>query len=150
MATCARLPKDSGRSGANLWHKSAHGYERRSNVAVRPTHFEFYSNDPEASVDFLAKAFGWGVERYGDADYWLIDTGEGHGINGAVVRSGDDGPKTLNTCDVEDIDAAVQAVEMSGGTLVSDIVEIEGVGRYAQVQGPGGEEFGLMEPVRLS
>lgn len=119
-------------------------------MAVRPTHFEFYSNDPEASVEFLAKAFGWGVERYGEAEYWMIDTGEGPGINGAVVRSGDDGPRTLNTCGVEDIDAAVQAVEMSGGVLVTDIVDIEGVGRYAQVQGPGGEEFGLMEPAEVS
>ncbi len=116
-------------------------------MAVRPTHFEFYSDDPESTVEFLARAFGWGVQRYGEADYWMIDTGDGAGIDGAVVRSGGDGPKTMNTCSVEDIDAAVQAVEMSGGTVVAGVTEIQGVGRYAQVRGPGGEEFGLMEPI---
>ena len=45
-------------------------------MAVRPTHFEFYSNDPEATVKFLAKAFGWAAQRWGDEDYWLLDTGD--------------------------------------------------------------------------
>ena len=75
-------------------------------MPVRPTHFEFYSADPEATVEFLAKVFGWRAEQWGDQEYWLLDTGEGPGINGAVTRAGDDGPKTVNTCDVEDLDAA--------------------------------------------
>jgi len=28
-------------------------------MPVRPTHFELYSADPKATVDFLTKAFGW-------------------------------------------------------------------------------------------
>jgi predicted enzyme related to lactoylglutathione lyase len=116
-------------------------------VAVRPTHFEFYSADPEASVEFLAKVFGWRAERWGDQEYWLIDTGEGPGINGAVARAGDEGPRTLNTCDVEDLDAAIEAIEIGGGKLLTEVMELEGVGRWVQVEGPGGEEFGLMEPV---
>ena len=115
-------------------------------MAVRPTHFEFYSNDPEATVKFLAKAFGWAAKRWGDEDYWLLDTGDGPGINGAVARSGDDGPKTLATCNVDDLDAAIQAVEISGGSLLTDVMEIEGVGKWIQIEGPGGEVFGLMEP----
>ena len=116
-------------------------------MPVQPTHFEFYSEDPEATVDFLKKAFGWRIEQWGDEDYWLVDTGEGPGINGAIARAGDDGPKTLNTCDVEDLDAAIEAVTLSGGRPLTDITEIEGVGRWAQVVGPGGEVFGLMQPL---
>ena len=115
-------------------------------MPVRPTHFEFYSSDPDATVEFLSKAFGWDAERWGDKDYWLLDTGDGPGINGAVLRSGNDGPKTLTTCEVEDLDAAVEAVKLSGGTLIADMVELPGVGRWVQVEGPGGEVFGLMEP----
>ena len=115
-------------------------------MPVRPTHFEFYSNDPDATVEFLVKAFGWGTKRWGDEDYWLVDTGDGPGINGAVVRSGDDGPKTLVTCEVEDLDAAVEAVKLSGGTPLTDMVGLPGVGRWVQIEGPGGEVFGLMEP----
>ena len=116
-------------------------------LAVSPTRFEFYSNDPAATVEFLRRAFGWDAERWSDEDYWLLDTGDGPGINGAVVRSGDDGPKTLASCEVEDLDAAVEAVEMSGGTVLSDIQELPEVGRWVQIKGPGGEVLGLMEPV---
>lgn len=116
-------------------------------MPVRPTHFEFYSTDPEATVEFLKKAFGWRVEQWADEEYWLVDTGEGPGINGAIARAGDDGPKTLNTCDVEDLDAAIEAVRLSGGRPLTDTMEIEGVGRWAQVEGPGGEVFGLMQPL---
>jgi uncharacterized protein len=114
-------------------------------MGVRPTHFEFYSADPAATVDFLVKAFGWRAEQWGDQEYWLLETGEGAGINGAVTRAGEDGPKTLATCDVEDLDAAIQAVEISGGSLLTDIMEIPDVGRWVEVEGPGGEVFGLME-----
>lgn len=116
-------------------------------MPVRPTHFEFYSDDPEATVEFLARAFGWGVERWGEEEYWLIDTGDGPGINGAVARAGNAGPMTINTCDVEDITAAMEAVRISGGELLTEIVDIDGVGRFAQVKGPGGAVFGLMEPM---
>jgi hypothetical protein len=115
-------------------------------VPVRPTHFEFYSTNPEATVEFLTTVFGWQAQRWEDQEYWLLDTGEGAGINGAVAPAGDDGPKTLNTCDVEDLEAAIEAVKIGGGHLLTDIVEVPGVGRWVQVGGPGGEEFGLMEP----
>lgn len=115
-------------------------------MAVRPTHFEFYSNDPESTVEMLTKAFGWGAQQWGEEDYWLLDTGDGPGINGAVARSGDDGPKTLITADVEDLEAALEAIKLSGGKPLTEVIEIQGVGRWAQVEGPGGEVFGLMEP----
>lgn len=116
-------------------------------MPVRPTHFEFYSNDPEGTVALLTKAFGWRAQKWDGQDYWLLETGDGPGINGGVVRSGDEGPMTMITCEVEDLDAAVEAVGISGGTLLTDIVELEEVGRWAQVEGPGGEVFGLMEPL---
>lgn len=115
-------------------------------MPVRPTHFEFYSTDPEATIAFLSTVFGWRVERWGGEEYWLVDTGDGPGINGAVARAGEDGPKTLTTCDVEDLDAAVEAVRIGGGTLLTEVIEVPGVGRWVQVAGPGGAEFGLMEP----
>jgi hypothetical protein len=115
-------------------------------LAVRPTHFEFYSADPEATVAFLSTVFGWAAERWGDEEYWVIETGDGPGINGAVARAGDDGPKTINTCDVEDLDAAIEAVRIGGGHLLTDVIELPGVGGWSLVAGRGGEEFGLMEP----
>ncbi|MGA7098182.1 MAG: VOC family protein [Acidimicrobiia bacterium] len=115
-------------------------------MPVRPTHFEFYSTDPAATVEFLSTVFGWRAEKWGDEDYWLLDTGEGPGINGAVAAAGPEGARTLNTCEVEDLEAAIEAVKIGGGSVVSGIVELPGVGRWAEVAGPGGEEFGLMEP----
>jgi hypothetical protein len=121
--------------------------KRGASLAVRPTHFEFYSADPEATVEFLTTVFGWRAQKWEDQEYWLLETGDdGPGINGAVTRAGDEGPRTLNTCDVEDLDAAIEAVQIGGGRLLTDIMELTGVGRWVQVEGPGGEEFGLMEP----
>ena len=63
-------------------------------MAVRPTHFEIYSADPRATVEFLTTVFGWWVEQWEDQDYWLVDTGDGPGISG-VALAGDDGPRRL-------------------------------------------------------
>jgi len=89
-------------------------------LAVRPTHFEFYSADPLATVKFLSTVFGWRAEQWEDEEYWLLETGDGPGINGAVARAGDDGPKTLATCDVEDLDAGRHDVTGEQGLVVDE------------------------------
>ena len=114
----------------------------------RLIHFEFNSSDPLASVGFFEKALGWSFTRWGEHDYWLATTGEdGPGINGAVglAREGAE-PHTLNTVEVKDLEAAISDCEQAGGVCSPDILEIPGVGRWARVREPGGNEFGMIEP----
>ncbi len=116
-------------------------------VSNRPTHFEFYSSDAAASVAFFEQALGWKFEQWGDQPYWLATTGDDQpGIDGAVAPAPEGTtPHTLNTLDVEDLDVALAACEAAGGTRSTDIMDIPGIGRWIQMQEPGGNVFGLME-----
>ena len=119
-------------------------------MGARPVHFEFYSADPAASVAFFEEALGWSFSRYADFDYWLATTGdEPPGIDGAVgaLAPGDTGPYTMNTVQVAGLERAIETCEQAGGTLSSGIQEIPGVGRRAGIREPGGNEFGLFEPI---
>lgn len=114
----------------------------------RLIHFEFNSPDPLASVAFFEQALGWSFHKWGDYDYWLATTGEDEpGIDGAVgLASEEDGPHTLNTVQVEDLEAAISDCKQAGGDCSSEILEIPGVGRWVRVREPGGNEFGMIEP----
>lgn len=114
----------------------------------RPVHFEFLSSDPIASVGFFEEALGWSFNRWGEHDYWLATTGNQEpGINGAVglVPEGTN-PYTMNTVQVTDLEGTIAACENTGGTRISDIMEIPGVGRWVRIREPGGNEFGMIEP----
>ena len=115
----------------------------------RPIHFEMNSSDPAASVAFFEQALGWRFDRWGDFAYWLATTGEGEpGINGAVgLASEGKGPYTMNTVQVTDLEAAIAACEAAGGTRSADIREIPGIGRWTGIREPGGNEFGMIEPL---
>lgn len=114
----------------------------------RLIHFEFNSSDPLASVAFFEQALGWSFSKWGEYDYWLATTGEDEpGINGAVgvARDGAE-PHTLNTVQVDDLEAAISACERAGGSCDAEILEIPGVGRWVRVREPGGNQFGMIEP----
>lgn len=114
----------------------------------RLIHFEFNTSDPLASVAFFENALGWSFTKWGEYDYWLATTGEDEpGINGAVglTREGVE-PHTLNTVQVENLEAAISNCEKAGGSYYPEILEIPGVGRWARVRAPGGVEFGMIEP----
>ena len=115
----------------------------------RLIHFAFYSSDPAASVAFFEQALGWNFNRWGEFDYWLATTGsEEPGINGAVGLAPEDtGPYTMNTVQVADLEAAIEVCENAGGTRSADIMEIPGVGRWVRIREPGGNEFGMIEPL---
>lgn len=106
----------------------------------RLIHFEFYLSDPAASVAFFEQALGWNCDRWGDFDYWLATTGEeAPGINGAVGLAPEGAePYTMNTVQVADLEAAIDACERAGGTRCADIREIPGVGRWVGIREPGG------------
>ena len=114
----------------------------------RPVHFEFHSSDPAASVAFFEQALGWKFDRWGDFDYWLATTGEDPpGIDGAVEAAPEGvEPYTMNTVQVSDLEASIEACEKAGGTRIGDIREIPGVGRWARIREPGGNHFGMMGP----
>lgn len=113
----------------------------------RVVHFEFPTTDMAASRKFFEEVLGWTLEQYQDGmEYWMATTGDPSqpGINGALYVPGEHMSGTVNTVDVEDLEAALARVTANGGQVV-ERMEIPEVGWLAYVRDPGGVFFGMMQ-----
>ena len=111
----------------------------------RPVHFELNAVDAEASVDFFTSVFDWTVQRWGDEKYWLLSTGDGIGIDGAIMPSRDGQPRTVNIVEVDSIDAHQERVIAAGGKVIVDKTAMPGLGWLVYCADPAGLIFGMME-----
>ena len=115
----------------------------------RPVHFDISADDPERAAGFYRTVFGWQVDKWeGPVDYWLITTGpEGTpGIDGGMGRRpAAEGPSTVITIDVADLDAALRAILAAGGSVVHGKHAVPGVGWLAYCADTEGNVFGAMQ-----
>lgn len=113
----------------------------------RIIHFEIPATDPEKSIAFYEKTFGWKFTRWGEEEYWLATTGEDDkpGINGAIIKRRAPEMPVVNTVQVNDIDQAIKDVESNGGTLVVPKSTIPTMGHLAYFKDPDGIIHGLMQ-----
>lgn len=114
----------------------------------RVVHFEIPADNPERAVKFYQDVFGWQFQKWeGPMEYWMVTTGaEGQpGINGGLLRRQQPAQGTVNTVDVESVDAAVASVEKSGGKVALPKTAIPGVGYLAYGVDPEGNIFGMMQ-----
>lgn len=115
----------------------------------RVVHFDITAEDPERAVKFYADVFGWKAEKWegGGMPYWLLTTGpeSERGIDGGLSRRDGAGTETMNTIDVKNLDAAVEAVTGSGGKLLREKSAIPGVGWFALCEDTERNKFGLMQ-----
>jgi uncharacterized protein len=111
---------------------------------ARVIHFEIPADDPQRAITFYRAAFAWEIERWkGPTEYWMVRTGEGPGINGALLPRAQLAV-TTNTIGVEDLDMAIARVERHGGTTLPAMT-IAGVGRFCYAQDTEGNLFGMMQ-----
>jgi predicted enzyme related to lactoylglutathione lyase len=114
---------------------------------ARVVHFEINADDGERAVDFYTNVFGWKVEKWkGPVDYWLLTTGEGEpGIDGAITLRADPLEATVNTVDVDSVDACMAKVVEHGGTILIPKMAVPGVGWMAYCKDTEGNTFGVMQ-----
>jgi uncharacterized protein len=117
----------------------------------RVTHFEIYTDDPEAVQPFYQDVFGWKFDKFegGPIEYWLATTGgdKDPGINGGITRPREgQSPGTLNTIAVESLDRTMKNIERCGGKICVPKMAIPNVGWLAYAADPAGNVFGIMEP----
>jgi len=117
----------------------------------RVTHFEIYTENPEAVRPFYEKVFDWKFKKFegGPVEYWVITTGDEKepGINGGITRPREgQSPGTINTIVVSSLDTFITKIEQSGGRICVPKMAIPTIGWLAYVQDPQDNVFGIIEP----
>ncbi len=109
------------------------------------THIEIPADDPERARRFYAAVAGWEFgQMEAFPDYWMFRTGEASG-GGLGKRGQSVGSVVRVYISVDRLGDAVAAAEANGGTVIQPATEIPGMGRYAAVRDPEGNEIGLWE-----
>jgi predicted enzyme related to lactoylglutathione lyase len=113
---------------------------------LRPVHFEIFGDNTAKATAFYNFVFGWKVSRWGDQDYWLYETGEGTGIDGASAPTQEHQQRVVLTMETDDLDGTVRRARAAGGSVLLERAPIPGVGWLAQVRDPNGVLMGIMQP----
>jgi predicted enzyme related to lactoylglutathione lyase len=121
-------------------------------------HFELPVDDPERAKRFYTEAFGWSLADVPGMGYTLATTTptgdrgplEPGAINGGMAGRG--GPITapVITVEVDDIDAALTAVERLGGRTVQGRNPVGDMGFSGYFADPEGNVVGLWQTAALS
>ncbi len=117
----------------------------------RVVFFEIPAKDPAKVADFYKNVFGWEINKWeGPFDYWLITTGEDEepGINGGIMTT-DMGQMVRNTIGVDSIDDYMKKIENAGGKMVTEKMEIKGIGIMAAFVDTEGNISVIMEPAPM-
>ncbi len=121
----------------------------------RVIHFEIHASQPAALIEFYAGLFGWKFSRWGEIEYWLIDTGakDQPGIDGGLVRRRGDRPPAAQavgsfvcTVQVDSLDASLARSTELGAGVALPRMAVPGVGWLAYITDPDGNLLGMMEP----
>lgn len=108
-------------------------------------HIEFPADDPERAMTFYSAVAGWEFSAMeGMPDYWVFRSGEGYG-GGVGKRGVSVGQVVRDYIEVDSIENALAAAERTGGTLTEPKSEIPGLGWFAVVHDPEGNEVGLFQ-----
>ena len=124
----------------------------------RPVHFEIHAEDPQRALDFYTAVFGWKYSRWGEQEYWLIDTKDGDqagdqpGIDGAIIKRQGPAPtegQAVNAyaiiIEVEDLDALVKKINDNGGHITVAKMPVNSMGWVAYAKDTEGNLFGMMQ-----
>jgi predicted enzyme related to lactoylglutathione lyase len=127
-------------------------------MSNRPVHFEIQADDAERAKNFYEKAFGWKIEKSNmpgvGMDYWMLNTGDGPGINGGLYKRADNPHHKITTFDctiqVDDIDKVIEAIKANGGEIQpwegKEKWEMKGLGWFSRALDSEGNLFGILQP----
>lgn len=111
-------------------------------------HFEITADDVERATEFYTSVFGWRAEgSQFIGGYSTVNTGEGDGINGAIMKREYQPQPTIIWLSVEDLDATLARVQAAGGSLINEKSFIPGNGYVVYIKDTEGNTFGLIQPV---
>lgn len=108
---------------------------------------ELWCADPAKTLKFYEEVFGATVETMDmpHGDYFILNIGD-HQLGGAMAKPAAEIPSHwLPYAAVDDTDGAVGRAKTHGGRLQGEIMDVEGVGRFAVLTSPGGASLGVLQ-----
>jgi predicted enzyme related to lactoylglutathione lyase len=127
----------------------------------RVVHFEINAKDMDAMQKFYEEVFGWEIKDMGAemGGYRMLMTGKDTpgtkwpGISGGMTPRKGETPKgsepvNAYVCimDVNNLDATLEKIKSSGGSVSQDKMPVPGVGQLAYCKDPEGNLFGVLQP----
>ena len=120
-------------------------------------HFEIPAENLEKLKKFYSDLFGWKFEKFpGPTEYWNVQTvhvnEEGMpmrpGVNGGMMKKDRPEHKPVNYISVESVDEYSNKAVQLGGQIIVPKMEIPGLGWWALVLDPDGNQIGLFETIQ--
>jgi predicted enzyme related to lactoylglutathione lyase len=117
----------------------------------RVIHFEICADDIDRAKKFY-DIFGWKITNSGmpGFDYWLAKTGEGDGIDGAIMPRKYNNQPVINTIEVDNLDEMIEKVKAAGGKTAGDKQKIPEVGDFIYCLDSEGNKFGMLQTLPVA
>ncbi|WP_427870376.1 VOC family protein [Leucobacter luti] len=122
----------------------------------QPIHFEIHAADPARATEFYTSVFGWETEDWSEfagMPYFGLKTGEGPGIDGAVMQRHGPNPEpgaavagAVLTIGVESFDDSATRILAAGGTVAMPKAALPGMAWQGYFLDLDGNVFGVHEP----
>lgn len=110
-------------------------------------HVELNTTDVGKAKSFYGALFDWKLEDMPTSDgaYTMIQVGEGTG-GGLMKHPIPNAPSTwLAYVLVSDVNASTTKAKSLGATVLKDVTEVPGVGRFSLIADPTGAPLGLWQ-----
>jgi uncharacterized protein len=123
-------------------------------MSARVVHFEIPFDDVDRARDFYRVVFDWQIQSMPEMGYHLVSTGPttdqgmptdpGY-IGGGMLQRQDPVTRPVITLQVDDLDAALVAVEEHGGAVVGGKMAVGTMGFAAYFNDSEGNLMGLWQ-----
>lgn len=122
-------------------------------------HFEIPYKNAERAIAFYSKVFRWKYEQLGSdmGDYIIVTTAEtdakpgevAGAINGGMFPFKKDWPAQYPSIviAVKDIDETILMINKNGGEVLSDPMNIPGIGKYVSFNDTEGSRLCILQPL---
>lgn len=124
-------------------------------------HFEMPAENKKRMSTFYTQTFGWETQQLGPdmGDYTLVTTSESDDkgpkergrINGGFFPKSEDQPAKhpMLVIAVKDIKESMKKIEIGGGKVDGQPVEIPGIGQYVSFIDTEGNRLSILQPLTM-
>lgn len=124
--------------------------ERTSYAPGTPNWVDLATPDVDVAAEFYGPLFGWEIpEREDSAEMggYRRAIKDGADVAGAMPLMAEGQPPAwTNYVSVEDAAATAEAIAEAGGSVISEVMDVMGLGKMAIFADPTGAVFGIWEP----